>query len=108
MVSKRPVQPPEDEISRLFALMMPERAAKSPRQPINHDRVLISVSDAESERDDDFDSTALLEAMAQDRVRRRRREVAVHAVLVAVFCVVALVLVSAELARLLMPLALAR
>jgi hypothetical protein len=124
VVSTRPVQqPPEDEISRLFALMMPERAAKSPRavaatRPGNavtqSDRITghgrrEPTERAEAARDCEAqERAALLAAIAADRARQRRRDVAIHALLVAVFCVVALVLVGAKLARLLLPLAMAR
>jgi hypothetical protein len=67
------------------------RALRPPTpRPVEHEQV-------------DAEWAAIVAAMAKDRGRRRRRETAYHAVLIVVFCVVALVRVGTELARLLLP-----
>lgn len=137
-MSKRPVQPPrgvnpspEDEISRLFALMMPERAAKSPRpvtaavipqgvNPSSVPREMAGRVEAECERAavavargahaliDEQERAALLAAIAADRARRRRLEIAWHTALIVAFLVIVLPVLGVWAAKLLLPLALAR
>jgi hypothetical protein len=90
----------------LFALMMPERAAKSPRT------VTAAVADmrrevagsVEVERECEAqEHAALLAAIAADRARRRRHEQVAHVVLIAVFLVIALPVLGVWAAKLLMP-----
>jgi hypothetical protein len=101
----------EDEISRLFALMMPERAAKPQRgvaaAVVHVHREVAEPLAAERERTADLHAT-LLAAIAQDRARRRRHEHVAHVVLIAAFLIVAAPVLGVWVAKLLMPLALAR
>jgi hypothetical protein len=119
VVSKRSVQPPADEISRLFALMMPERAAKPPPAvtaaavapqgvpPALVQREVAERVEAQHEGEAQ-EYAALLAAIAQDRVRQRRREAVFHVALIVVFCAIALPILGVWLAKLLMPLPMAR
>jgi hypothetical protein len=108
--------PPEDEISRLFALMMPERAANPPcavtaapgsspgqavapvRREVESESEAQSVAPARTE-----EHAALFAAIARDRARRRCREVWLHVALVAAFGLVALPLLGVWVEQLLMP-----
>jgi hypothetical protein len=93
---------PEDEISRLFALMMPERAAKPPRAvaavviPREVDpSPMAGQVEAEREPARDLDGAAILAALAHDRRVRARWETAATVLLAC--CFLAFVAVAAAL-----------